>query len=246
MNKVNLGKTTNWHPWIGCTKISPACKNCFIKKFDTVDTIALISPERDYGSVIIPCLWSDFFLEEADQWRPQVWQEIKNNSHLIYLIITKRIERVKDCLPEDWGRGYDNVVIACTVETQELVEQRIPYLLNIPSKHKWLSCCPLIEPLDLTGYLSSGLIEHVECCGETGPIDLIRPTYYEWVVDLSNQCKEFNVRFSFMKIGHKFIKDGEQLFERCSCYYSTIADSYNLDNAVPLKFILDNKEFIIK
>lgn len=241
-----LRQITYWHIWKGCKKVSPACKNCFIKNFDTVELFNPICPERPYGTIIIPCIHSDFFIEEADQWREDVWKQIKKNNHLIYLIITKRVERIKDCLPDDWGDGYDNVILSCTVETQEIAHKRIPEFLEIPCKHRWLSCCPLIEELNLTDYLSTKLIEHIECCGEIGDPDIIRPTYYEWVEDLFNQCKTYNIRFSFMKIGHKFIKDGETYLERAICYHSKMADACNLNYYKPLYFILDNKEFILE
>jgi protein gp37 len=245
-NKVNLGRTRYWYAWKGCKKISTACKNCFVSNFDTVQLITLEAPKGKFGDVVIVCLHSDFFIEEADVYRMQAWEEIKNHPEQIFIIITKRIERIHKCLPDDWGDGYDNVVLSITTETQELVDYRIPLFLQIPCKHRWLSCCPLIEPLQLQKHLAFGDIEHVEVCGEIGNPEIIRPTYYEWVEDLSLQCKAANIRFSFMKIGQYFIKYNQVLSERCACYHSPFADNYRLDNDVPLIFKLNNKEFIMK
>jgi hypothetical protein len=47
------------------------------------------------------CLSSDFFIEQADPYRDWAWSEIKNNPENIFLIITKRVDRIKDHLPKD-------------------------------------------------------------------------------------------------------------------------------------------------
>jgi hypothetical protein len=66
------------------------------------------------------------------------------------------------------------------------------------------------------------------------------------VLDLSNQCKEYNIRFSFMKIGLNFIYNNLRRSEKATCYHSPKADALNLDIAVPITFYLNNKEYIIK
>ena len=244
-NKVNIGQIRYWHPWRGCKKISPACQNCFIKNFKTVEQGYPHPPACNFGDVVIVCLHSDFFIEDADAFRINAWKEIKNHPEQIFLIITKRVERIMQYLPEDWGEGYDNVVFSLTVETQELVDYRIPLFLEIPCKHKWLSCCPLIEPLNIEKYLITGQIECIETCGETGDINIVRPTYYKWVEDLSSQCKATNTKFLFMKSGIKFIKDNQILGEHCACYHSPLADSCNLDNDIKIQFLLNNIEYEI-
>lgn len=49
-------------------------------------------------------LTSDFFIDEADQWRSDIWQIIKRRRDLDFFIITKRIHRFYEGLPEDWGK----------------------------------------------------------------------------------------------------------------------------------------------
>jgi protein gp37 len=44
---------------------------------------------------------SDFFIEEADLYIDQAWEIIKQHSNLIFVIITKRVHRIKDCLPSN-------------------------------------------------------------------------------------------------------------------------------------------------
>lgn len=54
------------------------------------------------GMKIFTCSWSDFFIEEADEWRSEAWEIIKDTPEFIYQILTKRPERVVKCLPPDW------------------------------------------------------------------------------------------------------------------------------------------------
>lgn len=57
--------------------------------------------------VINVCLTSDFFIEEADEWRNDVWKMIKWRSDLNFALFTKRVERIKQSFPDDWGDGCD-------------------------------------------------------------------------------------------------------------------------------------------
>lgn len=248
INRVNLGTTYQWNPWYGCSKISEACDNCFIKHqnsfvlgdYDFSFRLESAAP----GSVIITSLNTDFFLEEGDAYRDKAWEVIHNHPDLIFLLITKRIHRVEKCLPSNWGDGYENVIIDVTVENQKWADIRIPILQKLTAKHKWITCSPLLESINVEKYLNNNFIEHVECCGETGKNELIRELKYEWVENLSKQCKKYNVRFSFMKIGHKFNKNDYIYSEYCTCYHSQVADILNLDNNIPMVFNLKSMQKI--
>ena len=63
------------------------------------------------GELIRVCMTSDFFLEEADKWREEVWDIIKQRSDVKFYLLTKRPERVHKCLPSDWGDGWENVFL---------------------------------------------------------------------------------------------------------------------------------------
>ena len=86
------------------------------------------------------CMTSDFFLEQADIWREEAWHIMRARSDVIFLLITKRIHRVKDCLPSNWGNGWDNIFLTVTCENQKRADERIPQLLNLPFKHKGIIC----------------------------------------------------------------------------------------------------------
>ena len=162
-----------WNPWHGCKKISEGCLNCYMfymdKKYDkdgsniykTKNFYYPLSKNRkgEYkiksGELIRICMASDFFLEEADKWRDEVWQIIKQRSDVKFFILTKRAERIKECLPSDWQDGYENVILNVTCENQKRANQRIPILLDLPAKHLGIMCAPLLGPIDISKYLSS-------------------------------------------------------------------------------------------
>ncbi len=99
--------------------------------------------------LIFTCSWSDWFIEEADQWRPDAWRIVRQTPHLIYRVLTKRLERIADPLPEDLGpSGYENVWLGVSVELQRYAN-RMDILRNIPAKVRWVSAEPFLGPLSL-------------------------------------------------------------------------------------------------
>ena len=66
---------------------------------------------------------------------------------------------------------------------------------------------PYISPVDAEEYLRTGLIEEVLCGGEN--YDGARPCHYEWVKQLSDQCRKYDVTFDFIETGTVFVKDGK-------------------------------------
>jgi protein gp37 len=158
---------------------------------------------------------------------------------LIFLIITKRVDRIAKCLPSDWGDGYDNVIICVTAENQKRADERIPVLLDLPVKHKWVTCTPLLEPINLEPYLKTGQIEFVEVSGEKSCVMPARPTKYEWVEDLYKQCVKHDVRFYLIYLGHHFVMPDGTVRENWARWCrSEEADSLGLINYKPITFKL--------
>lgn len=69
---------------------------------------------------------------------------------LQFLFFTKRIERLDRCLPPDWGDGYDNVTVGCTVENQDRADRRLPLFMTLPLRHRLIIVAPMLERIDLT------------------------------------------------------------------------------------------------
>lgn len=150
-----------WNPWVGCRKVSQGCKHCYMfrdqERFGQDPTKVRQTAPATFRAplkwkepkLIFTCSWSDFFIEEADAWRPEAWKLIRKTPHHTYQILTKRPERILECLPADWGDGYPNVWIGVTVEDQAAADKRIPLLLEVPAVVRFLSCEPLLGAVDL-------------------------------------------------------------------------------------------------
>jgi protein gp37 len=158
------------------------------------------------GEIIRVCMTSDFFLEEADQWRNEAWRIMRERCDVVFYLLTKRPERVHDCLPRNWGEGWDNIFFNVTCENQRRADERIPILRELPFRHKGLMCAPMISEIQIENYLKEDFIERVVCGGEN--YGGSRPCDFDWISSLSRQCKDNDVPFYFAETGTKFIKDG--------------------------------------
>lgn len=211
-----------WDPWRGCHRCSEGCKFCYIHKGDAkrgIDTGKIVRSDRfdrpiqkkkngEYkmaSGLVYLCFSSDFLLEDADEWRSEAWKIIKERSDCTFLFLTKRIERFLDCIPEDWGDGYDNVVICCTVENQENADRKLQVFQKLPIRHKQITVQPMIEAINLEKYLDG--IEAVTVGGESDKD--ARPLSYDWVLSIREQCIRQNTSFFFRQCGTHFIKDGK-------------------------------------
>lgn len=153
-------------------------------------------------------LSTDFFIEEADEWRDEAWGIMKKRPDIAFKLLTKRAHRIASSLPDDWGHGYDNVMISVTCENQRRADERLPALLDLPAAHKGFMAAPFIGAIDARRYLASGQIEEVLCGGEN--YNGARPCHYEWVRMLSEQCALHDVTFNFIETGTVFVKDGRR------------------------------------
>ncbi len=216
-----------WNPWHGCTKKSEGCKHCYMFYLDKIHDNKVDSSvvyrtnnfnyplQRDRGGEykiksgeqIRICMTSDFFVEEADEWRDEAWNIIRQRKDISFFILTKRPERVVEHLPSDWEEGYENVLFNVTCENQVRADERIPILLSLPFKHKGIMCAPFIGRVSIDKYLDSGQIEQVIVGGEN--YDGARPCDFDWVKELHDSCVKRNITFCFMETGSVFIKDGK-------------------------------------
>ena len=158
------------------------------------------------GEWLRVCLTSDFFLEEADQWRDEAWNIISQRPDVVFFLLTKRPERIAGHLPSNWGAGWDNVFMSVTAENQRRADERLPILLSLPFRHKGVMVAPFIGEVSLERYLASGQIEQVMSGGEN--YDGARPCRFEWVQKLHDECIRHRVNFAWIETGTIFIKDG--------------------------------------
>jgi protein gp37 len=168
-----------YNPFHGCRKLSPGCANCYMYTAkarygqDPAQVVqsapatfraplkwqrALVQgtyPGKHHGDMLLvfTCSWSDFFIEEADAWRHDVWAIIRQTPNLLYQILTKRPERIAEHLPADWGLGYPNVWLGVSVENRRWLG-RLDTLLQIPAVVRFVSFEPLVGDVgDITPWL---------------------------------------------------------------------------------------------
>jgi protein gp37 len=161
---------------------------------------------------------------ELTPWRADLLKLIYDTPHLDWLLLTKRPENWRDAIDEaceyahgeTWqslwtqGEAPENVWMGVTVENQEQADKRIPELLQIPARVRFLSCEPLLGTIDLlmavNGYDKHGYrkpfhktlygLHQVIIGGESGP--RARPMHPDWARSLRDQCQAAGVSF-FMK-----------------------------------------------
>ena len=163
-----------WNPWHGCHKISAGCKHCYVFREDAAFGAEIPTNEvRKTSSFNLPvkrdrkknwkfppgtefglCFTSDLLIEEADEWREEIWDIIRMRDDCSFYFFTKRIDRLEKCLPYDWGTGWNHVAIGCTVENQDRGDYRLPIFLSLPIKHRLVIVAPMIEQIDIEKYLN--------------------------------------------------------------------------------------------
>ena len=156
--------TATWNPWRGCDKVSPGCAHCYMfrdqLRYGRDPSAVIRASEATFyaplrakkwkelpaGSMVFTCSWSDFFHEDADEWRADAWHVIAWRPDLVWQILTKRPERIVECLPPDWGDGWDNVWLGTSIENRRFV-QRADALREVPAQVRFISAEPLLGPL---------------------------------------------------------------------------------------------------
>lgn len=227
--KTNISWCDSSHNfWTGCEKVSEGCKYCYMyrgkERFKIDPELVTKTTEETFYKplkwkeprLIFTCSWSDFFIPEADAWRKEAWKVIKDTPQHTWQILTKRPERILECLPDDWNDGYDNVWIGITVENQKNLEDRFHYLLAVKAKTKFLSIEPILGEIDLgftASYLNfnnkkdsdlSKVIDWVIIGGESGNDTgkyKYRTAKIQWFEKIIFQCSKYNIPVFVKQLG---------------------------------------------
>ena len=151
-----------WNIARGCSKVDADCKYCYMYRQSLNGTrytpdqvirtktvfkmpLELKTPSRIFTSSL-----TDFFHPDIDSYRHEAWEIIRKCPQHTFQILTKRPERIIQCLPEDWGEGWANVWLGTSVGSQKAADVRVPFLLKAPSKTRFLSIEPLHAEINLT------------------------------------------------------------------------------------------------
>ena len=220
-----------FNPCWGCQRVSPGCERCYAETFAKRTGHNVWGPSaeyrrfgdkhwneplkwnRDAGSegvrrrVFCASMADVFDLRGPVEDRARLWKLIIETPHLDWLLLTKRPQNIAELAPAPWvTKGFPpNVWLGTTVEDQKRAEERIPVLLDIPAAVRFLSCEPLLGPINVGSYLGNGgdvwpsHLDWVICGGESGPG--ARPFALEWAERLLNQCAAAGVPFFMKQLG---------------------------------------------
>lgn len=168
-----------WNPWYGCTKVSAGCKNCYM--FREIERYGISNPSVVTRSKttfndplkwkeparVFTCSWSDFFHPDADEWRDEAWDIIRDTPHLNYLILTKRPELIQSRLPADWHHDiFGHVWLGVSIENQAVLDERMEIMIQIPLTRLFVSAEPLLEYVDFRAWYK--YIDWMIVGGESG------------------------------------------------------------------------------
>lgn len=211
-----------FNPWWGCAKVSAACKYCYAETWAKrvgSKVWGHKAERRFFGDKhwYQPLKWdreakkdgkrrrvfcasmADVFEDrrELDVQRVRLWRLIEETPNLDWLLLTKRPEKISDLSPWIGGEWPRNVWLGTTIERQKWVG-RIDAILKHTARIHFLSCEPLLGPLDIRAWTSK--IDWVIAGGESGP--KARPTKPAWVEQLRDQCIGSGVAFHFKQWGY--------------------------------------------
>lgn len=241
-----------FNPWWGCVKVSPGCQHCYAetlsKRFGNniwgpakttdrrlFDTKHWAEPRKwnakakaDGVRARVFCASMADVFEDHPQLveaRAQLFDLIEQTPNLDWLLLTKRPENILRMLPFRWLNNMPaNVWLGTSVENQEQAERRIPFLTQTGARVLFLSCEPLLGPLNLTSIVKN--IEGLQTVTDVlrgsisidgqahlpiPPIDWViaggesghgaRPMHPGWARSLRDQCQAAGVAFHFKQWG---------------------------------------------
>lgn len=211
--------------WWGCQKISPGCRNCYADVLSRRYGKNIWGSPARSGRELKKSIWTDIikwdresgekqvrrrifvqsmsdFLEDNPavvEWRKRAIGVIESLQWTDILILTKRPENARVFLSDWYSNWPAHVWFGVSVENQEYADIRIPHLMGIPARVLFLSCEPLLAPIDLRRWLipNETSINWVIVGGESG--QSARPFDVSWARTLRDQSK--NVAFFMKQLG---------------------------------------------
>jgi protein gp37 len=205
---------STFNPWIGCTRISPACDFCYAARDnERRKWVSAWGAERrrtkTWGD---PLKWNrkaaltgkplrvfcaslaDVFDNEVDPaWRVDLWQLLRDTPNLRWILLTKRIGNAAKMLPADWP--FPNAGLMSTLENQEVWDRDYPKLATTPATWRGVSSEPLLGHINIGEAKPDWIITG----GESGPG--FRPLDMDAVRSMRDQCAAKGIAFHHKQNG---------------------------------------------
>ena len=207
-----------FNPWIGCTRVSPACDHCYAARDNDrrgwVEGWGAGVPrkrtsennwnkprqwnrkaaETGYRPRVFCASLADVFDNEVEQaWRDDLWQLIRETPLLRWILLTKRIGNAPKMLPPDWP--FSHVGLMATIVTQQEWDRDFHKLMAVPAAWRGVSAEPLLGCIDIGDAAPDWIITG----GESGPG--CRQLDMDAVRSLRDQCKRNGIAFHHKQNG---------------------------------------------
>ncbi len=235
-----------------CVKISPGCKHCYAETMSRRLAGISHTPFHGYKHMPEPpkmalhpeiiASWAtrkksyknfigsmtDIFLDTIpEEWIWAILDGCIAADNQIFQILTKRPKRMMEIVnnyvsEHRLGELPGNIWLGVSAEDQRYYSERTEFLCQTRCKVRFVSCEPLLGPIDLTeGQIGSilftpitgvrdlpelpggyaGRIHWIIGGGESGNVKDISPSHIEWFRSLRDQCKKYNAAFFFKQWG---------------------------------------------
>lgn len=232
-----------FNPWIGCTKVSPACDNCYAEammdtRYGRVrwgageqrvrtsannwrlpykwNNTAPLDKPRPF--VFCASLADVFDNEVPQEWRRDLFHMIRETPNLVWLLLTKRVGNVLKMTYEANTVLPRNVAIGATMANQEEYDRDRMKLARVKEVASPLFTFGSFEPLLGPVILDCNAPDWIIVGGESG--SNARPMQLDWARSLQRQAKELGRVFNFKQVGGRgndkggHTLDGATFFER--------------------------------
>jgi len=179
------------------------------------------------GKKIFTCSWSDWFIPEADQWRNEAWEIIRRSPQHTFQILTKRPERILECLPEWFNEVAHRVWIGVSIESTAFIS-RANHLMNLPCT-TFISFEPLLGPIDWNDSFS--MVDWIIVGGESGNDSgkwKYRRCKIEWFQNIIDGCIKYNVPVFVKQIGTYLSKELQLVSDRHGNNISNFPDALRI------------------
>lgn len=208
--------TFEWNPISGCSPISVGCANCYAQKVVAADpSRAMLTNSQGHwtGAVrfnpdqveeplfrsarhlVFVCPHGDLFHERAEPaWIDRAFNVMERSPQHVFQVLTKRAARMREFVAARYSqiKPPSHIQFGVSVERQQEAIERIPHLLAIGAKVRYITLFPLLGMIDLRVALGTGKINFVIAGAEAQ-----RPPDQAWIEQIAEHCRQARVPFQF-------------------------------------------------